>query len=229
MLFCILIKYELFYSHKNVKVLFYTVNSEKISHWFTINITKFTLFHKNSFQNDIPVKLSALMIDSNNIERTSSIKFLRVMLGEHISWTDHVRTVENKIAKNIGSLYRVSQFFNEDSLKTVYFSYIHSYVNNADIAWTSTYATKLKKVYLKQKHAARIAFNKDKLTHSNPLFENLKFIISNIHIPSRKLWFISIRGPKLWNDVINKEESYSLFQKKIKSKLIKIEKETDYF
>ena len=87
----------------------------------------------------------------------------------------------------------------------------------------------MKKVYLKQKHAARIVFNKDKLTHSNPLFENLKFIISNIHIPTRKLWFISIRGPKLWNDVINKEESYSLFQKKIKSKLIKIEKETDYF
>ena len=44
---------------------------------------------------------------------------------------------------------------------------------------------------------------------------------------------ISIRGPKLWNDVINKGEkdiqSYSLFQKKIKSKLIKIENEDDYF
>ena len=26
--------------------------------------------------------------------------------------------------------------------------------------------------YLKQKHAVRIAFNKDKLTHSKPLFEN---------------------------------------------------------
>ena len=39
---------------------------------------------------------------------------------------------------------------------------------------------------------------------------------------------ISIRGPKIWNDVIyNKEEKdiqyYSIFQKKIKSKLIKIE------
>ena len=31
---------------------------------------------------------------------------------------------------------------------------------------------------------------------------------------------ISIRRPKLWNDVVNKEERYySLFQKKIKSKL----------
>ena len=46
-------------------------------------------------------------------------------------------------------------------------------MNYANIASASTYATKLKGVYLKQKHAVRIAFNKDKLTHSKPLFENL--------------------------------------------------------
>ena len=118
-----------FYSHKNIKGLFYTVNSEleNISQWFkanklSVNIkkTKFTLFHKNSSKNDIPVKLPALMVGSNNIERTSSIKFLGVMLDEHISWIDHVRTVENKIAKNIGLLYRVSQFLDEDSLKTIF-------------------------------------------------------------------------------------------------------------
>ena len=95
---------------------------------------------------DIQIKRLALMVGNNNIERTSSIKFLGVMLDEHISWIDHVRTVENKIAKNIGLLYRVSQFLNEDSLKTVYFSYIHSYLNYANIAWANnTYATKLKR------------------------------------------------------------------------------------
>ena len=46
-------------------------------------------------------------------------------------------------------------------------------MNYVNIASASTYATKLKGVYLKQKHAVRIAFNKDKLTHSKPLFENL--------------------------------------------------------
>ena len=164
-----------FYPHKNIKDLFYTVNSEleKISHWFkanklSINI-KFTLFHKD----EILLKLLALMIGNNNIERKSSMKFLGVMLDEHISWTDHVGTTENKIVKNIDLLYRVSQFLNDSSLKTVYFSYIRSCLNYANIAWASTYATKLKRVYLKQKHAVRIVFNKDKLTHSKPLFENL--------------------------------------------------------
>ena len=151
-------------------------------------------------------------------------------------------------------------------------------MNYANIAWASTYATKLKRVYLKQKHAVPILFYKDKLTHSKRLFEKLnvlnvyqinmyehsnfmhKFI--NNHIPSifsdpikrpdhKYLtnssqssfylksyslnsieYSISIHGPKLWN-IISKEEkdiqSHSLFQKKTKSKLIKIENETNYF
>ena len=82
---------------------------EKISQWLKANNlsikikkTKFTLFHKNSSKDDMPVKLPASMIGSNNIERTSSIKFWGVMLDEHISWLDHVRTFENQMVKNIG-------------------------------------------------------------------------------------------------------------------------------
>ena len=145
---------------------------EKISQWFkanklSINIkeTKFTLFHKNSFKDEIPLKLPVLMIGNNNIQRKSSIKLLGVMLDEQISWNDHVRTVKNKITKNIGLLYRISEFLNEDSLKTVSLSYINSYLNYTNIAWASTYATKLKRVYLKQKHAVCIVLNKDKLIH----------------------------------------------------------------
>ena len=56
------------------------------------------------------------------------------MMGEHISCIDHVRTVVNKIAKNIDLLYRVIEFLNEDSFKTVYFYYIHFYLNYENIA-----------------------------------------------------------------------------------------------
>ena len=57
------------------------------------------------------------MIGSNNIERKSLIRFLGVMLDEHISWIHHVKTIENKIAKNIGSLYGLSWFLNKGFLK----------------------------------------------------------------------------------------------------------------
>ena len=96
---------------------------EKLAQWFkanklsiNINKTKFTLFHKNYFEDEILLKPPALMISNNNTERKSSIKFLGVMLDEHICWIDHVRTLEKKIAKNIGLIYRVSHFLNEHSL-----------------------------------------------------------------------------------------------------------------
>ena len=125
---------------------------EKISQWFkanklSINIkeTKFTLFQKNSFKDEIPLKLPVLMIGNNNIQRKSSMKLLGVLLDEQISWNDHVRTVKNKITKNIGLLHRVSEFLNEDSLKTVYLSYINSYLNYTNIAWASYVCNEIEK------------------------------------------------------------------------------------
>ena len=91
-----------------------------------IEKTKYTLFHKKSAKNEIS-GIPDLKIGSKNIEKTSSIKFLGVMLDKHMLWNDHIKTVENKLAKNIWLLNRVSCFLNEHSLKTIYFSCIHSF------------------------------------------------------------------------------------------------------
>ena len=69
------------------------------------------------------------------------------MLDENISWKDHIKTTEKKFAKNIGLLYRAKPskpYLEETSLKAIYFSYTHSYLNYANIAWASTRITKLK-------------------------------------------------------------------------------------
>ena len=63
------------------------------------------------------------MIGNNIIKRKSSIKFLGLMLDEHISWIDHVRTVENRVAENFGLLCRLRQFLIEDSLKSIFLVY----------------------------------------------------------------------------------------------------------
>ena len=135
---------------------------------------------------------------------------MELMLHELISWIDHVRTVKNKIAKYIGLLYCVSQFFNEDSLKIVYFLYTRSYLNYANIAWTSAYATKLKRVCLKQKHAIRIVFNKDKLTHSKPLFEHLNVLnVYQINIYQHLNFmhkFINNQIPSIFSDLIKRPD-----------------------
>ena len=38
-----------------------------------------------------------MRIGSKNIDETFSIKFLGVILDEHISWSDHIKTVQSKL------------------------------------------------------------------------------------------------------------------------------------
>ena len=72
---------NLFYSHKNIHQLFAKVNEEleKIGDWFKANKlslnnkkTKYTLFHKNSIKDDLPLKLPDLKIANNQIEKISN-------------------------------------------------------------------------------------------------------------------------------------------------------------
>ena len=114
-----------------------------------------------------------MKIANNQIETKKAIKFLGVMLVENVNWQKHIRTVENKVAQNIGMLYRAKYFLNKLSLKCIYFAYTHSYLNYANITLASTYRTKLKAIHLPQKCVVRIIFNQSNMTHSRPLLRSL--------------------------------------------------------
>ena len=102
---------NLFCTHKIIHQFFAKVNEEleKIGDWFKANKlflnnkkTKYALFHKNSIKDYLPLKLADLKIANNQIGRERAIKFLGVMLDENANWQEHIRTVENKIAKISG-------------------------------------------------------------------------------------------------------------------------------
>ena len=57
----------------------------------------------------MPLRLLLLRISETIIERKSMIKFPRVILDENITWRAHINTVETKITKSIGLLYKARQ------------------------------------------------------------------------------------------------------------------------
>ena len=148
---------NLFLLHQNINILFNKFNEElqKIETWFKANKlslnskkTKYALFHKSYAKDDKPLKLPILKISGKKIERETAINFLCVMLDENITWEKYIRTIESKLANNIGLLYRAKPLLQVKSLKSIYFAYIHSYLNYANIAWGSTYRNKLKNITL---------------------------------------------------------------------------------
>ena len=73
-------------------------------------------------------------------------------------------------------MYRISPLINTQSLKLIYFSLIHSYINYGNIAWASTQPAKLKRILSVQKHACRIIFGKNKFEHAKPLMREMKMM-----------------------------------------------------
>ena len=129
---------NLFYSHNNIKIMFKNSNDEleKISQWFKTNKlslnegkTKFTLFHKLRDKDNPPLQLPNLKINNNEIKRSSSIKFLGVLVDENLTWIDHIRLVDNKLSKNLGLLHKAKNYLNKESMVNLYYSFIHSYLN----------------------------------------------------------------------------------------------------
>ena len=89
-----------FYFHQHINDFFCMVipELECVNQWFetnklSLNIkkTKYMLFHKKSAKNEI-FRIPNLKIGSKNIEKTSSIKFLGVMLDKHILWNNHIKS-----------------------------------------------------------------------------------------------------------------------------------------
>ena len=208
---------NLFYSHHDVHTLFNTVNQElkQLEDWFkanrlSLNVdkTKYTLFHKTSQADNLPLKLPNLTINGKIINRENSIKFLGVVLDQHISWNEHIRIVENKISKNIGLLCKAKYLLDLHSLKSIYYTFIHSYINYANIVWGSTFHSKIKNIHRKQKLAGRIICNVDRHTSGEPIMHKLGILnVFKLNIFQTLVFMFKVRkgmSPKVFIDEFKK-------------------------
>ena len=110
--------------------------------------TRFALFHKLLDRDNLPLQVPVLKINDYKIERLSSAKFFGVMLD--------INLIENKFSKNVGLLHEAKQFLNAKAMKSLYFSFIHSYLTYGNVAWYRNSMNKTKNLFSKQKQTTKI-------------------------------------------------------------------------
>ena len=134
---------KLFLSNEDINKLFGDMNVElqKMSIWFKANKlslnltkTKWTLFHSQKKKRLIANDLPMLCIDNSEIIRESVIKFLGIFIDENLTWKYHTEHICNKVSKSIGIMYKSRNILCKRLMKQLYFSFIHSYLNYANIA-----------------------------------------------------------------------------------------------
>ena len=133
----------IYYSHDNIHSLQKNINIEltKVALWLnanklSLNVSKscFILFHPP--QKKLP-KIS-LAINDLPIPEKTSVKYLGVILDQHLTWKEHVQHANMKIHKGMGILYKVRYFVTSQILRSFYFAFIPSHIDYCFNIWTCT-------------------------------------------------------------------------------------------
>ena len=74
--------------------------------------------------------------------KESVTKFLGIYIDENLIWKYHIEYVCNKVSKSIVIMSKPKNILSNKQqllfMKQLYFSFIHGYLNYANIAWAST-------------------------------------------------------------------------------------------
>lgn len=171
---------NIFISHKDLDPLIQIINSEisRLNSWFianklSLNLSKtnFIIFTKRKY--DRSSVSNKITFDGGAIHQVSSTKFLGVQIDEHLTWSDHIQSVADKISKTCGILSKLKKLPMSVLLK-IYNSLVLPYLNYCAIVWAWGTENKLKRIIVAQKRAIRILCGARHDAHAAPLFNKLK-------------------------------------------------------
>ena len=133
----------LYTSGKTIRLLKCEINHdlETISDWFkanklTLNLDKTVCMvfpPRKSNVNNINIKIL-----EHEIPIYSHTKFLGLWLDSSLSWDKHFSVICSKMKQNIGLLRKCKNYLDNNTLRTIYYAHVHSYLNYCILVWGST-------------------------------------------------------------------------------------------
>ena len=173
-------------SSDNIESLYNNSNIEldKVATWcksnkLTINVskTKYILFrHKGMHwpNNNLTLKIGNEVIErvgQNLAEK--NFKFLGHLIDENLSWSHHIRYVQNKISSGNYLLARAKNDLPQNIKLMLYNTLIRPHLEYGILAWGGLAKSMLKGVITVQKKAIRNVMGKRVNAHTAPLFLSL--------------------------------------------------------
>ena len=159
-----------------------TVNKEPrlVKKWLDANKlslntekTNYIIFHSSSVK--VPSD-AVIKIGKKSIKRVKFVKFLGLLLDEHLSWKYHLSELSKKLARTCGMLFKIRNLLTLDVLICLYNALFLSFLQYDLIVWGQTYASYIEPVFRLQKKAVRAISFQPRLSPSLPIFKDLKLL-----------------------------------------------------
>ena len=97
---------------------------------------------------------------NHEINRTSHIKFLGIILDENLTWNLHINEICNKLKRYFHIFYNIRHLLSKDNIKTIYYALIYSRIKYGISVYGQASNTKLNKVQKLQNQLLKVLSGK---------------------------------------------------------------------
>ncbi len=187
---------NIYFESIDLSNLLRTVNKElkSIKRWLdanklSLNIdkTNYIIFHSSS--RNVPSD-STIKIGKKYIKRVKFVKFLGILLDEHLSWKYHLSELSKKLARTCGIFFKIRNLLPFDVLLCLYNALFLSFLQYGLIVWGQTFALYTDPIFKLQKKAVRAISFQPRLSPSLPIFKDLKLLKFSEIFELRLLTFV---------------------------------------
>ena len=106
----------------------------------------------------------------------SLIKFLGLLLDEHLSWKHHLSEFSKKLARTCGMFFKIRNLLPLDVLVCLYNALFLSFLQYALIVWGQTCASYIEPIFKLQKKAVKATSFQPHMSSSLPIFKDFKLL-----------------------------------------------------
>ena len=171
---------NLLYINESLKTLCKKVNYDLkgISNWLNanrlslnVNKTEFVIFRsprKSIDSIEINIKLNG-----KRLYPSSYIKYLGVLIDEHLSWKHHINELVIKLNRSNSLLSKIRHYVKESTLRSLYFSLFSSHMSYCCQIWGQSGSYHLNKILSIQRSALRIISFRPFRSNVSDLFRSL--------------------------------------------------------
>ena len=131
-----------------------SLNTNKIS----LNVQKTELViskhRRKKIGSEVNIKLSRKWLYP-----ADSVKYTGIRIDENMKWKHHVTDIAIKLNRANALLFKIRNFVNVNTLKTIYYAIVGSHINYANVVWAQNFNA-VNRVFIFQKKSLRIIIRK---------------------------------------------------------------------
>ena len=160
--------------------------------------TKYMIFSRKNVDLTEDLKIS-----NTKIERIKEAKFLGVIVDEKLNWSAHIKTLQSKMSRYIGIMYRLKKLLPIQVRIQIYQSFIQSHVNYCSLVWGFASKSHIDSLFRKQKKGIRAIvpgfinykYREGELPgHTKPYFKEYKILaVQGVIVANALLFMCKIR------------------------------------